>query len=114
MQVVFDVFNDNDTFTDYEQVRLIASNSGITPHKYYHLVAVYNRPSAKLLLYVNGSQIGMKSVNYHPKAKTNVAMVIGAYCTTDSMDGQYTRNHFKGVIDEVKIYLGVVDPDNIK
>lgn len=85
-------------------------DSGITENKYYHLLAVYNQPEAKMVLYLDYQQIGMTTVDDMPNAKSNVAMVIGAYCTWDSKDGQYTRNHF---IDEVKIYLGVIDPDHI-
>ena len=89
-------FDENDD--QYE----IQGSTIVNDSEWYHVAVTYSYSTGILSLYLNGVLDNSVSVGQHKIMQTSVPVLIGAFCL--SFDGDITRWHFNGSIDEVKIY----------
>ncbi len=83
-----------------------ATGTVLSTGKWYHVIGVYN-PSTSLTVYINGIQVGQNTASV-PSSIYNTT----ANLEFGSENGG-TTNLMNGIIDEVKVYAGVLSPAQI-
>ena len=83
----------------------------IVPNKFYHVAATCDSVARTMKLYLDGSLLGNYRLPSKPMAESTIPMIIGAYCLSQSCD--VARDFFRGIIDEVTIFNGVLGDQEI-
>lgn len=87
----------------------VSTACGITDDAWHHVAATYNSVNGQVSLYVDGNKLLQSVITGNPAIPNNMdSLYVG------TAEG-YTADHFKGLIDEVRIWKDIVrTEDEIK
>ena len=97
----------------FDSSKLLAASvpGGLSPGVWYHVAAVFEAGEQSLRVYLNGDEIGSRTVSYSSIHDSSAPFMLGANLKTG---GGGVIQHFDGVLDEWRVYASALTERQIE